>query len=294
MKSSNPTYLLAFSMLSQMVALVGFIGCQLWIHTNPFGIYVNLLISLGGMIFGLVAAAGIYPGAKLSGVAPGWGFGAIIALVTGLNVLLYHYALFWIASRGVDGIGFTEFMDSTAGHARMTFGHSDDPSEIGKAGYGLVFLDIAWAAGFSFWPISLLRRQAHCHNCGVYFATRAKREIRFFDTHSLAEVMQLLPGPSAERAEMVMNLSQDPNAKPCVGSIQLTARLGQCPSCQEQDMTETLSVHNGKGYVTGETFSYRWRKAASRNAPPMVSPDPAARQPIAAPQRQGFGRKGLG
>ncbi|MFM5923260.1 MAG: hypothetical protein ACKOPG_03615 [Novosphingobium sp.] len=287
-----PAYLLGFAALSQAVALVAFLACQLWVQINPFGIYGNLIISLGGMVFGLIAGAGIYPGARLSGVKPGKGFAALIALVTALNVLFYHYGLYWILARDLGDYSFADFMDATAGHARMSFSRagSGDPSDIGKGGYALLLLDMGWAAIASFIPFALLGKQAHCERCGTYFATSARREVRFDDAQALAEVLDLLPEPSSERAELVMKLPQDSGIKARKGSAMLAARRGHCPSCHEQDMTETLSLHNGEGYVEQESYSYRWRQASSRAPalPPMAQPASAA-----MPARGGFGRKGL-
>lgn len=288
-----PAYLFGFALLSQAATLIAFLACPLWFQFNPFGFYVNLILSVGGMVFGLLAGAGVYPGARLSGVKPGTGFALAFALVTAGNVLAYRYGLYWIVGRGSGFGSFADFMDATAGHARMNFSrsHSGGPSDIGRGGYALLLLDMGWAAMSSFLPFTLLGKQAHCEKCRTYFVTSAKREIRFADMFAAEDVLKLLPEPSRERAELIMRLPQDRAVVAQARSVMLTARRGHCPSCQDQDMTETLSVHNGEGYVPGDSFSYRWRQAASRNAVPPPALPPL--QP-ASPAQGGFGRKGLG
>lgn len=285
-------YLWGFILLSQAVALVSFLACQLWLHSNPFGFYANLVISVGGMIFGLFAGAGVYPGVKLSGTKPGMSVVALVALATVLNVLFYHYCLYAIYAAVTGNVGFAEFMNATMGHAQMRLSASSDPSDIGKGGFGLLLLDMAWAAGFSILPFSVLGRQAHCEACGIYFTISAKRQIKFFDRFALADLLNALPGPSAERAEILMQLWQDPSTKPCKGGLMLTAERARCPRCGEQNMTEIISVFTGEYYKRVDSISYRWRQAASRRASSQPPQQAQADQP--APQPRGFGRKGLG
>jgi hypothetical protein len=284
---------LGFLLLSEVAAVALFVFCLMVLHFNPFGFNVNLILSTGGMVFGLIAGSGSLPGAKRSGIAPSLGAMVFVALVTGAAVLVYHYTLFaiFLARLGPagSGLGFGDFLDVTVGHTRFSAHYSSTSSDIGKWGYGLFALHIVWAMLMSGVWLTRLRKMPHCGRCGRYFEEREKRELMFASPDSLQELALSLPKPSAERAAQLLKMPQTPRYAAEAGVGRLEIRHAQCPGCGEHDATETVEIHNGKTYTGTETHSYRWKGSGTgRAAPAEQAPQPAASQP------RGFGRRGLG
>jgi hypothetical protein len=283
---------LGFLLLSEMAAVALFVFCLMVLHFNPFGFNVNLILSVGGIVFGFIAGSGSLPGARRAGIAPSFSVMAFVALVTGVAVLAYYYAIFviFVARLGpaASGVGFGEFFDATVGHTRFSAHYSSASSDIGKWGYGLFILHVVWAMGASVAWLTKLRHAPHCRKCGRYFEERERRELMFASPGSLQELASSLPNASAERAFQLLKMPQTPRYAPELGVARLEIRHAQCPDCHEHDATETSEIHNGKTYSDTETLSYRWRQSGAYCAAPGIpTPQPAAAQP------RGFGRRGL-
>ena len=85
-------------------------------------------------------------------------------------------------------------------------------------------------------------------------------------------------------------MPQTPRYTPEAGLVRLEIRHSQCPGCHEQDATETIEIHNGKGFAGAQTQSYRWKTSGAHRA----APDAGTPQPPSPAQRPAFGRRGLG
>jgi len=286
---------LGFLLLSEAAAVALFLFCRMVLHFNPFGLNVNLVLSAGGIVFGLVGGWGSLPGAKQAGVAPSLSLMALVALITGGAVVAYYYAVFtiFLAQLGLSnsGLSFGEFLDATVGHTRFSASvSSSSSSDIGKWGYGLFLLHIAWAMLTSILWLTRLRHVAHCQKCSCYFEQLEQRELVFADAILLHDLSISLPRASAERAAQLFAMPPTPSHAPEAGVVRLEIRHAQCPGCREHDATETITVHNGKYFTGATTLSYRWRESAAYRA----EPSGGISQPSATPQRPAFGRRGLG
>jgi hypothetical protein len=285
----------AFLLLTEAAAVLLFLLCQMVLHLNPFGLNVNFILSAGGFAFGLIGGMGSLPGAKRAGIAPTLPIMALVALTTGAAVLAYYYATFIIllARMGLvgSGIGFGDFLDATVGHTQYSGSMSSDTSsDIGGWGYALFASHIAWAMMISILWLTNLRKVAHCERCERYFEQREKRELLFADAAELQQLAHSLPKPSAERASQLLRMPQTPSYTPEAGVVRFEIRHSECPGCREQDATETIEIHNGKGFAGAQTHSYRWRTSGAYRATPDADMPP----PPSAPQRPAFGRRGLG
>jgi hypothetical protein len=286
---------LGFLLLSEAAAVALFVFCLVVLHFNPLGLDVNLILSLGGMVFGLIAGSGALPGARRAGIRPSLSVVAFVALVTGAAVFAYYYALFaiFVARFGdiASGASFGEFFDATVGHTRLSWSSaSSSSSDIGNLGYGLFMLHIGWAMLTSIVWLTKLRNAAHCRKCGRYFEQREQRELLFFDRFALQELAVSLPEASAERASQLLRMPATQSYPPDFGVTRLEIRHTQCSGCHEHDATEITQTHNGKAYRDTKVVSYRWTgSGASRAAPGVQAPQPSA--PNARPS---FGRRGLG
>ena len=285
----------AFLLLTEAAAVLLFLLCRMVLHFNPFGLNVNFILSAGGIVFGLIGGAGSLPGAKRAGIAPTLSVMALVALTTGVAVLAYYYATFIIllARMGLvgSGIGFGDFLDATVGHTQFSASMSSHTSsDIGGWGYALFASHIAWAMMMSMVWLTNLRKVAHCGRCECYFEQREKRELLFADAIELQQLAHSLPKPSAERAAQLLRMPQTPSYTPEAGVVRFEIRHSECPGCREQDASETIEIHNGKGFAGAQNISYRWKTSgASRTTPDAGTP-----QPPSPPQRPAFGRRGLG
>jgi len=283
---------LGFLLLSEAAAVGLFVSCLMVLHFNPFGLNVNLILSVGGMVFGLIAGSGSLPGARRGGIPPSFSAMAIVALATGAAVLAYHYAVYmiFVARLGVEAsdMSFGDFFGATVGHTRFSSLSSSRASDIGGWGYGLFSLHLVWAMGASLLWLTRLRRAAHCEKCSRYFVQVERRELMFAEPGLLLELASSLPKASAERAFQLLKMAT-PRYAPEFGVARLEIRHSQCPGCHEHDATETSEVHNGKGFAEATLLSYRWRESDTYRT---ARGDPAP-QPSATGQRPAFGRRGL-
>jgi hypothetical protein len=285
---------LGFLLLSEAAAIILFLFCRMVLHLNPFGLNVNLILSVGGLVFGFVGGSGSLPGAKRAGIAPSVPIMGLVALVTGAAVLAYYYAIFaiFVAQLGgaASGIGFGEFLDATVGHTHFSASFaSSTSSDIGKWGYGLFMLHIGWAMLTSVWWLTRLRHAAHCSKCECYFEQREQRALLFEDAAQIQELALSLPKASAERAMHLLKMPPTPSYVLAPGVVRLEIRHAQCPGCREHDATEIMEIHNGKGFAEARVSSYRWRESGAYRA----APGGGTPQPAGVTQRVGFGRRGL-
>jgi hypothetical protein len=220
---------------------------------------------------------------------------ALVALTTGAAVLAYYYATFVIllARMGLvgSGIGFGDFLDATVGHTQYSASMSSHTSsDIGGWGYALFASHIVWAMMMSILWLTRLRKVAHCERCECYFEQREKRELLFADAVELQQLAHSLPKPSAERASQLLRMPATPRYVAEAGVVRFEIRHSECPGCREQDATETIEIHNGKGFASAQNISYRWKTSGAHRA----APGAGTPQPPSPAQRPAFGRRGLG
>jgi hypothetical protein len=215
--------------------------------------------------------------------------------ITGAAVLAYYYAIFAILVARLGALGsdlsFGDFLDITVGHTQFSSSiASSTSSDIGRWGYALFASHIAWAMMMSILWLTNLRKVSHCERCECYFEQREKRELLFADAIELQQLAHSLPKPSAERAAQLLRMPQTPRYKAEAGVVRFEIRHSECPGCREQDASETIEIHNGKGFAGAQNISYRWKISSGYRA----APDAGTPQPPGPAQRPAFGRRGLG
>jgi hypothetical protein len=293
MKTRLPFAFLAMLLLGQAVAVVLFLVLRLRWHINPFGFYVNLIISGGGMGFGLISGLGAVAGCKLAGLPRNRLAIAVTVITTAAALLAYHYCYFHalLHKYGLDhvGISFGDYFSLAFGDAQMRMRYSSTPSHIGRMGYGLLLCDVFWALVTSAALIKLVERLPWCGRCGQFHTVDERTTLHFIDELSLARAVTGLPqAPAARTAALMAIPTHDVPGTGIAGAIRIELIHSHCAGCREHALSERLDVHNGKRYLKGKVNEQHWGAAApARRIEPTVPESPPAGP-------RGFGRKGLG
>lgn len=272
---------------SQLVAIAIFVLFERIFHRDLMSQFFNLVIPVGAIAFGVIGSAGSVAGVRLANYPARKPLlkAMLLATVGGFFVyLLIAFAtplIYGIAP--ASSMSFAQYIDDMMAHSSIRLSRNSDPTEIGRVGYALLAAKFAGALGGAYAVYYSLKRLAYCNKCLLFITNKGKRTLSYPDVESWQRMNYNLPDIGAGRAEMLMQLPKI--GSPLIsrnGTVIMHLRRGECPSCHEQHMSESVIIHvKGQPRKISELSQiYRW--------------GPVSASRVSDPQNQatrGFGRK---
>ncbi|WP_157099158.1 hypothetical protein, partial [Novosphingobium rosa] len=272
-------------LLSQGLALALALVMMLVFHINPLGHVINLIVSPGALILGLIGGSGAILGCNMSRMPA---HGKVMLLTGALGLLLvplYYYGLYLYALMRFGAIlpslSYGDFLALAFRHSHLNMLGHPSGGPMGGAGYGFLIEHIVWATIGSLVAPLAVDKLPYCKPCRRFHQKGAKRYLRFSDEHVLLAMMEQASRDPAERAVYLMAIRDESASRVSKGTVRLKALQSYCQHCGEHALAETVQVFNGKSFRTVTTLLSTWQ-------PPRQRPAPLAKPPVAAPAYVGF------
>jgi hypothetical protein len=219
---------------------------------NLFGFSLWLIVPVGAVGCGFVAASGYYFSAKLLHQRPS-AFLLIqmvfIAAITQFLIYWFEYSTLIIDGVQVsDRISFSKYLDVTLTSVHYRVGRAMiDTGQVGSFGYWLAAIDFV---GFLLGGILLyivLTDQPSCPICRKYMRTLAKKHDVFENAEAFAIYYDAEFAFPVDTPEFVNHVgAKYSTAKAAAGAVILDASVLSCPQCSDQAVLEKVKVFNGK------------------------------------------------
>jgi hypothetical protein len=239
---------LATSVLTAILVL----AVEQWLNFSFFTLTFWVIVPVGALITGCLAASGYYFGAIVANRKPGKGLLVTMVIVAGATFFLIYYMQY--RTLEIDGnavssfVPFTTFLQVVLTKAEYGLVRSSQAHfEVGAFGYFIGFLQVVAFMLGGFGTYLALSAKPFCGTCEKYLKKLSHVKRTFensdaFDTFS--QRLHSLSPPSAE----YLHILKEPHdvQKPKPGAVALEWSLLGCPTCRSQLVVETPKVLNAK------------------------------------------------
>jgi hypothetical protein len=221
---------------------------------NPFTFKVWVIVPVGALLVGMLAASGGILAARVFDAAPNWIDAILMVVCAAVTMWLIYYldyaTLILDDGRKVaDFVGFRDFVDLSLTKAHMRFGKgARDFGEVGQAGYWLAvveFVGFLFGGGAAF---ALVRGMARCTSCGTYLRkikSKQTRDVTLSETRVL--LRYFMEGDIKAVTQLLeLKLPANRTLKKDDKHVIMTYDLLGCPKCKAETLVAKVSVFNGK------------------------------------------------
>lgn len=226
---------------------------NLWTGFNLFTFSLWVIVPVGAIGCGLVAASGYYFAAKFLHQRPTKMLllqMVVIAALTQSLIYWLEYKTLVIDGQNVsDYVPFLQYLDIslTKVHLKMGRALQADTGEVGSFGYWLAVFDfIGFMVGGAAVYFILLD-QPTCEACNKYLKAALKKKDSFTHLEDFAPYYDNVYVNPVDSPEFAQHVRIEYSAgKADKGTINLTTTVFECPQCFGQAVQETVQVFNGR------------------------------------------------
>lgn len=210
-----------------------------------------VVVPVGALITGCLAATGYYFGAILANRRPTRQLLVSIVVVAGATFFLIYYLQYRMLD--VDGtpvselVPFTTYLQIALTKAEYGLMRSKDTIEVGAFGYviGLIHLAAFMVGGFG--TYLALQGKPFCDRCEQYFKKVMSLKRTFADGATFEPFSTRLKSVSPPSAEYLHILKEPHDVpKPKAGAVAIEWELLTCKSCRNQMIVESAKVLNAQ------------------------------------------------
>ncbi|AKJ27153.1 hypothetical protein [Caldimonas brevitalea] len=217
-----------------------------------FTFFVWLVVPVGALMTGLVAASGYYFGALYFHKRPTLALLLQMVVIAGVT----QWLIYWLGyatsvlddgRKIADLVSFRDYLDVILTKAHYRVGHAQaDTGEVGTFGYWIAALQFAGFLVGGFFIYAFLRNKPVCAPCDKYLRRLAKRTKKFADAEAANgyyERLFTLPVEGPDFAALIRSDATLPKATK--GAVHIDTSLLGCPQCKRQTIEEKVKAHNG-------------------------------------------------
>lgn len=242
--------------ITSLLTVFLIILCENLTGFNLFTLSVWVIVPVGALLCGFLAASGYYLGTLYFNHKASGKLLLNMVGIAGATYLLYYYVQYQTmvledGTKVSDAVGFTTFLDVLLTKAKYGFGRAGmahNAVEVGSFGYvlgAIQFLGFAFG-GFCVW--AWLATIPYCEGCLKYFNSINKKEHSFANPEMFVPFHELLRKNQSSGGSYIEMINQPNSAKADKGVVRMTFNLFSCPGCKSQLVTEAVAVFNGKDW----------------------------------------------
>lgn len=224
-----------------------------WTGFNFFTFSMWILIPVGAIGCGFVAASGYYLAAKFLHQRPTKALLVqLVAIAAFTQFLIYWLEYRTLVVEGVnvsDFVSFGRYLDISLTKTHMKLGRAAhiDTGEVGSFGYLLAIIDFIGFIVGGVVTYFVLESHPSCQPCGKYLKTLVKKEDSFRDTDSFVAYYDGEFAHPVDSSEFALHVGTEHSAgKAEAGTVNLETRVWGCPKCNSQAVGEKAQIFNGK------------------------------------------------
>lgn len=229
---------------------------------NLFQFSLWFVVPVGAALCGFAAASGYYLAARYLHMKPSrYLLAQMVVIAAMTQISIYYLEYFYLAIDGIrvkDVIGFSGYLDLILTKSHMKVGRAAhiDAGEVGSFGYWLAVFDfIGFLAGAVFVYFSL-KSLPSCEKCSKYFGKVGVKKDSFSDFDEFASYFDGVYANPVDSPEFATHVGTEYSAgKAQQGTVNLETKILQCPSCEDQLVSERAQVFNGKEWKEISEFN---------------------------------------
>ncbi len=217
----------------------------------------DLVIPIGAILCGFVAAVGYWIGSRLFNHKPSRLLLCNIVLVSlGTFFSIHHLDYTHAAARGTplpQLISFPDYLVAVTEHMTYKDSHSSGAGmELGKWGWGVAGLQVLGFCLGGFGVYGILAATPYCHRCSMYFRNLWRRATKWKDLEAMSRAYQslsaLLDAGQLQAAVDQHAMSGDSGKFGMRGFLSMNLR--ECPGCAERRLDLLAQRRNGNQVAT--------------------------------------------
>lgn len=250
--------ILGASMATSLLAVAIQLACLKFFDFNLFSFTVNLILPVGALLLGLVAASGFYFAAVRVNQKPDiLALALLLVIAAATQALMYYgvYADFKASdTTGLTAdIGYVDFVRYLLEHQRYQIsnhGHNtfEEAKELGKLGYAAALLEYAGLAAGGVILYKTLQAKPACNACGKYEKPVGKKLTHTFaDSGDAVRFVTTLQATPVESLPAI--LPPNNTVSRMKASVLCHIRLIGCADCQSDSLYIETLKKNGKAYT---------------------------------------------
>jgi len=229
---------------------------------SPYTWMVNLIIPLGAIFCGLVAAIGYWAGSRLFNHRPTRTLLLNIVLVSlGAYFAIHHldYTKTMVNGRSMESfMSFDRYLVLVTENMRYKDSRSlGDGAELGKWGWGVAALQVFGFSLGGFIVYGMLVAVPYCDRCSKYLSEKNVRVAKWKDVKAMqqeaAPIVQLIENGELQRA--IDDYARLGEARTFGLTGFLRMELRKCPTCENRELK--LAATHVKGRQVRELFKVK-------------------------------------
>lgn len=236
---------------TSLLTAVLVLAVERWLDFSFFTLTFWVVVPVGALITGCLAATGYYFGSILANRRPGRSLLLNMVLVSGATFFLIYYIQY--RSLTIDGqsvselVSFTTFLQLVLTKAEYGLMRSSAHFEVGAFGYVIAALQLVAFMLGGLGSYLALSAKPFCDRCDKYMKGIAGVKQVFEDAKAFEPFSQRLYSLSPPSADYLHILKEPHDVpKPKAGAVALEWELLGCPECRTQLVIETPKVLSGK------------------------------------------------
>jgi hypothetical protein len=257
----QPVGVALFGFITSVLTAIAVVAISNATGINLFTFSLWLVVPIGAIGTGFVAASGYYFGALYFHTRATPTMLLQMVIIAGLtNILIYYLGYSTLVlddgQRVADFASFSQYLDLRLTTAQYRL-RSTSTGEVGSFGYVLALLQFI---GFLFGGYVIyndLRDKTLCGQCEAYLRTLSKKVVKFEFAEEAANFWDTFfdfPLDSSEFSEKVRTERKVEEGK---ATVSVETHLRNCPKCKEQEILQSASSFNGKEWEVLPDFVRR-------------------------------------
>jgi hypothetical protein len=227
------------------------------IDFNLFRFKLWLIVPVGAIGMGMLAASGAIVAARVLQIVPTRADAVLMVLVAAATMLLIYYGDYATMTlddgrKVADLIDFRTYVDlvMTKTHMRIGSGRHDT-GEVGNFGYALAAIEfVGFLLGGAF-AFSIIKGLPRCAECGAYLRTLKTRKSNEMTIDEVGHLIDAFRSGDINTAQKATSWAPpDRTFERKAQRATVTFRLLGCPKCQAEAVTASVNVFNGKTWTT--------------------------------------------
>ncbi|MES3023108.1 MAG: hypothetical protein V4857_16205 [Pseudomonadota bacterium] len=243
----------AFGLATSLLAALINVGIAYLFDFNLFTLSFWVIVPVGAIMLGLVAASGYHIGSVRFNRKPNKILLLQMLLIAGITMLLIYwigYRMMRFADGGyvADNLPFGEFLQISLTKASYAVGRSA-AQEAGSFGYFLAAIQFVGFLLGGLVVYMMLATKAMCASCELYLDKLASKRKEYADASAASEYFDTLFTLPADGPAFAGLIQAEANLQHAEhGALRIDTHLLACPKCQVQTIDETVQGHNGKSW----------------------------------------------